>query len=286
MAKPLRKARTTERLFLIALSVVLGLLFTNLYSVLQRDFREVPRRLAEGTIVNLNAPDPGKNLTALLQKGYFFEDPRDISLVTTAVNSGLGMNDALIDNIGELNKSKYNVAASAAATLGGQSFQRRAALSRSLLGFTGPDSNRFNAEVSRPPALPYNNNLSLGAYTIDGIVVGMNGVGAGGVLVRLQLLIPEDSLYTDAVVEVAQVKINETAALRTVFASDTAGQQQLQSLAAYARTDPQGRYSFTGLPKGKAFEILPLQPNFQFGASRGIADLSDNITFNFTARTH
>ena len=66
--------------------MVLGLLFISLYSVLQRDFSEVRQRLEEGTMVNLNDKDPGKSIKNLLQKGYYFDDQKDIELISSILS--------------------------------------------------------------------------------------------------------------------------------------------------------------------------------------------------------
>ncbi|MFD2147066.1 hypothetical protein [Mucilaginibacter antarcticus] len=60
----------------------------------------------------------------------------------------------------------------------------------------------------------------------------------------------------------------------------------LQSLVVFARTDEQGRYTFKNLPADKAFEILPLQPGYQFGFSAGTDKLDEDKTFNFNRTTH
>jgi len=63
-------------------------------------------------------------------------------------------------------------------------------------------------------------------------------------------------------------------------------QRHLQSLVAFVRTDEQGRYDFKNLPAGKAFEILPLQPGYQFGFSAGTDNLDDDKVFNFNRAPH
>ena len=46
--------RKLERLCLLAIAVIMGLLFWKLFSVLQRDFAEANERLQNGTMMNLN----------------------------------------------------------------------------------------------------------------------------------------------------------------------------------------------------------------------------------------
>src|ERR671921_631121 len=100
-------ARATERIFLLIISVVMGLLFYNLYTVLAKDFDEVPRRLRQGTMMNLNQDKPGERIKTLLQKGFYYRDSRDIELISSVVSRAQNVKLEVVDNIGELNKKKY-----------------------------------------------------------------------------------------------------------------------------------------------------------------------------------
>ncbi|HVG13114.1 MAG TPA: hypothetical protein VM843_08920, partial [Flavisolibacter sp.] len=206
-----RKGRMLERLFFALIAIVLGLLFLDLFRVLQKDFKDVPGRLSAGTIVNLNEPDASTLLGRLLEKGYYFEDRRDIAVITSSVAEGLAAREDKIDNIGELNKGIYNVEAEQAYARGGQSFRKRVALSRSLLGFAGADSVRFLSERTAPPVLTATADLASGKGTIGGNVTANSGRAAAGVLVRLQMLIPQDSLYSSEVSEVENIRVQENA---------------------------------------------------------------------------
>src|SRR5438270_5643950 len=140
------KQRNIERIFLLLVSIVLALLFFNLYGVLQKDFEAVPQRLGNGTTMNLNTPTAASKLKALLQNGFYFEDPRDIRLIYSVLNERLHTNSTLLDNIGDLNKQAFAVDAETAFAQGGESFKKRVLLSRALLGFSGSDSARFQQE--------------------------------------------------------------------------------------------------------------------------------------------
>ena len=133
------KSRSLERVFLVLVTVVLGLLFYQLFTVLQKVFAEVPKRLREGTMMNLNDGKPGDRIRTLLEKGYYFQDRQDIELVSNVVAKGLTTNQEVIDNIGELNKDKYSINAEEAALKGGTSYKRRVEVSRSILGFNEDD---------------------------------------------------------------------------------------------------------------------------------------------------
>jgi hypothetical protein len=82
-------SRIKERIGLIGIAVILLLLFNSLFTVLKRDFTEVPSRVAQGTIVNLNDENPGQRLKQMLEKGFYFEDPKDIQLISSIVSQRL-----------------------------------------------------------------------------------------------------------------------------------------------------------------------------------------------------
>ncbi len=140
------KSRVIERVFLLLITLLLSFLFYELFQVLKRDFDEVPKRLAEGTMVNLNVGDAAERLALLLEKGFYFDDKRDIEIIRNSVAQGLLREEGAIDNIGELNKSRYNVDAELVFAQGGSSFKRRATLSRTLIGFSNEDSIRYEKE--------------------------------------------------------------------------------------------------------------------------------------------
>ena len=100
-----------ERIFLLLISALFAFIFFKLYSVLQNDFEEVPERVGDGSMFNLNEPDPGPRMKMLLKKGFYFEDPKDIELISSVIAQRLHPEAATIDNIGELNKRKYDVEA-------------------------------------------------------------------------------------------------------------------------------------------------------------------------------
>ena len=281
-----RITRNKERIFLLANTILLGLLFFTLFNVLQRDFAEVPQRLSNGTMINLKSNDPGGNMQTLLERGYYFDDKRDVELVRSIVAKGLNTEDGTIDNIGELNKQKYNINADEAFARGGESFKKRVEASRSLLGFTGVDAPLFFSERSAPQPLPATVDAALGKHAIKGSVLNREGDPVSGVLVRLQMILPQDSLYSDAVSEVTRLQKEAGKGFNTTYVSDSLNNRQLQSLTAYARTDASGKFAFQNLPGDKAFEVLPLQPGYQFGTSQGVQGLRKNVSFNFYQSPH
>ena len=277
-------SRKKERIFLLLSAVLLGLLFGRLFFVLQQNFTDVNQRLGDGTMVNLNAPNPAQNLRKLLQKGYYFEDEKDIDLIEKTVDSKINTGKKF-DNIGELNKLKYNINADDAFADGGKSFKDRVLVSRTLLGYTGDDSVRFTQEKASPPNLPAATDVGLTGNSISGEVLNKTEPVAG-VLVRLQMIVPQDSIYNDEENDQVKNKVETKEGVKLVYVSDQKGQPHLQSLIAFARTNAQGEFTFKNLPANKAFEVLPLQPGFQFGRSMGTENLDNDESFTFHQSPH
>jgi cell division protein FtsW (lipid II flippase) len=282
--KPLTVSRQKERLFILLIAVLFLFLFFRLFTVLQLRFADVDKRLQDGTMVNLNSNDPAGKIHDLLTKGYYFDDKRDVELITATVGNNIGVGDK-IDNVGELNKRKYYIIADDAFAKGGKSFKSRVTASRSLLGYTGDDSLRFIQERKNPPSLPSVNNLALGSYSISGSIVNEK-LPVPGVLIRLDMILPQDSIYTDELTEDVKPITESGNGIKKVYLPDSVGKHRLQALTAYSRTDAQGNYSFKNLPTGKAFKVLPLQPGYQFGTSQGVENLNEDVSFTFNQSPH
>jgi cell division protein FtsW (lipid II flippase) len=276
--------RNKERLFLVLIFLVLAALFIRLFSVEQRNFTDVDKRLQDGTMVNLNAKNPAKNIRALLEKGYYFEDKRDVDLVESVIANRL-TSGSKFENIGDLNKRKFNVDADSAITQGGKSFQQRVVVSRSQLGYTGDDSLRFIQEKTKPPVLSSSTDVGFTGSSISGKILDQKQPVAG-VLMRLQMILPQDSTYNDEEADQVRRRVEQSAGFKKEYMLDETGKPHLQALTAFARTDEQGAYGFKNLPAGKAFEVLPLQPGYQFGRSAGTESLDDDAVFNFNRAPH
>src|SRR5437868_3484621 len=182
-------SRSAERVFLLLITVVMVALFTKLFMVQRADFAEVPKRMKDGTIMNLNDEKTGEHIKVLLQKGFYFNDPADIEYISKVVAEGRRKEIEQIDNIGELNKNKYSVNTEEANRLGGEVFKKRVKVERSLIGFTDDDSSLFETERRRPMQVSSVNNLAMGNHAINGSILTKYERPVGGVLVRLQVIL-------------------------------------------------------------------------------------------------
>jgi cell division protein FtsW (lipid II flippase) len=245
------EGRKQERLYLGLITVLLIILFVRLFTVLQDRMKDVEGRLADGTVVNLNTPGPGKAVMKVLRRGYYLDDPLDVELIGATISA---QQQNKFSNIGDLNKRKFNIIADEAELKGGASFKKRVAVSRTLLGFTGADEKRLQQERNNPPALPSTLNLAMGDGKISGSVE-KKGNASAGVLVKLSTVLPADSI--DA-----------------------------KSFTAYVRTDADGEYEFSGLPEGKAYEVIPMKPGAEFGSVKGVVELSSYKALNFNEQVH
>ncbi|RVT97361.1 cell cycle protein [Mucilaginibacter limnophilus] len=276
--------RSTERVFVLLVAIILSLFFYRLYTVLQLRFADVDNRLKDGTMINLNDKNPAITIRHLLEKGYYFDDKRDIDLIEATVANAITP-DVKIDNVGELNKRKYYIDADEAFEKGGKSFKARVTASRSLLGYTGDDSLRFVQERKSPPALPSVNDLQMGRHSIAGTILNKE-IPVPGVLIRLELILPQDSIFNDEPVENIKSITKTANGVTTIYLPDSAGIRHLQELTAYARTDEDGNFTFKNLPDNKAFKVLPLQPGYQFGTSQGVQSLDEDVSFTFQQAPH
>ena len=284
--QPRTATRSTERIFLLLVAVIMCVSFYQLHTVLQKDFKDVSGRLANGSIMNLNTDKPGERMRTLLQRGHYFKDPRDANLVANIIDKGLSARSEPIDNIGELNKNNYNIPADMAYANGGQNFRQRVKVSRTLIGFSDADSSLYEQEKRRPIDVPSNNSLSMGSATIDGQILTRDNQPASDVLVRLRMILPEDSVYSNTVDEVENIVTQFKGGVRKVFAIDSLQHRQIMSLTAYCRTDNGGNFSFKELSGNKAYEVLPLQPGYQFGRSKGVTSLENSASFQFVQSPH
>ena len=236
-------------------------------------------------MINLNDEKPGETMKTLLHNGRYFRDEKDIDLISSTFDRARTLDTSAIDNIGDINKKKYSINEDVALSQGGESFKKRVVAERVYLGFTNDDASIFQQQQNSLSSISSINNIVLGRYNISGVIKNKTGI-VPHVIVRAQLILPQDSIYSNKVEEVANMLNENTLTLKKIYAVDSLNNKQLQSLIAYTQTDDNGNFSFNGLPDNKAYEVLPLQPNYTFGRSQGVMQLDENTSFTFHQSPH
>ena len=179
----------------------------------------------------------------------------------------------------------YCISAETVLQQGGESFKKRIKAERIALGISEDDSAVFALQQRNRSAIASVNDLQMGSHSING-TIHESEAAAPGVIVRLELILPEDSLYSNNVEEVDSLKRENKITIRKVYAVDSLRHSQLQSLIAYTQTDINGDFSFKNLPDNKTYQVLPLQLNYAFGLPQGVEKLDKDANFNFNRSPH
>lgn len=280
-----QNGRSTERFLLVLIAAVLGLLFYTLLPVLQADFGNIDQALRQGTVVNLNAPDSPQALARLLTNGYYFDDKHDVAFVQQVFAQARRSDSTVIDNLGALNKKRFWVLADDAFAQGGHSYKKRVALSRQLIGLPHDDSLQLTAVQTTAKPLSAIADAGLQGYALQGAVRREGGEPVTGVLVRLRMVVPEETNDEAAGVEITEGTVTRPG-VSLAYRTKPGGKRSLMGLTAFARTDAQGNVAFTNLPSDRAFEMLPVQPGYEFGPSQGVSALTSAETFTFYQSPH
>ena len=244
-----------ERVLLLGVTTLLLILFGRLYLNLGPRLDQAEQDYAQGRAINLRAGMNPDSLRRILASGNYFTDEKDLDLVTDSLVAEVQEAGAL-DNLGAINKRAFAVVVPTAvqSPVGGEAFQGSVEASRQRLGF---DSTLYQQELNNPPLLPEKLTIGNGPYQIEGkIETAETGRPVAAALVVLQ--------------------VHGTSALE-----DTAREH-----LHYARTDPAGYFSFTGLMPDSGYSVLPLKPGLEFGSRRGTDSLGRSLSFTFKARPH
>ncbi|WP_234736768.1 FtsW/RodA/SpoVE family cell cycle protein [Tellurirhabdus bombi] len=243
--------RREERLFLLGATALLLVLFVRLYVNLAPKLEKAEQEYASGNAINLQAGVRAKALRQLLTTGDYYTDKRDINLVVDSLPAKLEKVGKL-ENLGAINKNSFAIIAPRAwkSPIGGTDFQSRLVISRQRLGF---DQTTYTQELTNAVQFPSTVKAGSGELSLSGKVLQGAEPMAG---VRVQLKQHRPSADTEP------EKLTD------------------------ARTDADGRFSFTGLNRGLAYSVVPLKPGFEFGARRGEAELTASEEYTFKAQPH
>ncbi|GAB4043066.1 FtsW/RodA/SpoVE family cell cycle protein [Spirosoma litoris] len=241
------------RLYLIGASVMLLALFARLYMNLFPGLSKAKEAFASGQALLLDEKLKSTSVQRLLNSGNYYSDPKDIAFVADSLAAKLRQNGSL-DNLGAINKRQFSVLAPVAwrSRIGGVDFQSRLQASRQQMGF---DSVLYVRERNNPKTYPTAVNLGAESESISGEVL-RDEQPMSNVLVQLKRH------------------------------PATAQPDTLPDRVAYARTDADGKFSFTGLTEGAGYSVVPLKPGFEFGSRRGVSRLMSHQDYTFSARPH
>ena len=221
----------------------------NLYPALN----QAKEALANEQALTLESGLKSASIQRILNTGNYYSDPKDRVLIADSLAAKLRKNGSP-DNLGALNKRLFSIQAPMAwrSRIGGIDFQSRLQVSRQQMGF---DSVLYVRELNNPKSYPVTANAGNGTESISGRVMG------------------DQVPMTDVLV---QLKRHPA----------TAQPDTLPDRFSYARTDTDGKFSFTGLTEGSGYSVVPLKPGFEFGSRRGTSHLTTDQSYTFTARRH
>lgn len=239
-------------LLLVAASLMLLLLFVQLYTATSPEPERAAGALREQRAVKLEAGMDAAILKKIISDANYYTDRRDIDLLADSLTAKLSLRKNL-DNLGSLNKASFAVMAplSWTSTIGGIDFQDRLTASRQRLGF---DSVLYAQELTHPVNYPSIVHAANGEMQMGGKVL-LDDKPMAGVLVLLRQHIAADDDSTEGI-------------------------------SAYARTGNNGEFSFTGLLRDSAYSVLPMKPGFEFGSTRGTNRLTGKTDYAFVAKPH
>lgn len=249
----IKQSRGNNFLLLFLCSCITILLFVRLYTNLQPYLAHTEQQYQSGKAMNLQGGIDPTILRSILVNGNYYSDKRDIDLVTDSLPDKL-IRVGQLSNLGSLNKQAFFINAPVGwkTRMGGIDFEDRYHASLLQLGF---DSLKYTEELLTPKPYPSTKMEGNGSSTVSG-VVSIEGNGVASVLVQLKRHIA--SLQEDTATE----------------------------MLSYARTDGQGRFSFTGLTKDSSYSVIPLKPGYEFGARQGTAQLGTTASYSFNGRPH
>ncbi|GAB4025970.1 hypothetical protein GCM10028809_08590 [Spirosoma gilvum] len=238
---------------MLGASVILLLLFGRLYMNLLPALSQAKKALSSGQALTLELRLKSSSVQRLFNLGNYYSDPKDRAFVADSLVAKLRQSGSP-ENLGALNKRQFSVVAPVAwrSRLGGTDFQSRLQVSRQQMGF---DSILYVHELASPKSYPATVSAGNGTASIAGRVTH------------------DEQPMTDVLV---QLKRHPA----------TAQPDTLPDRFTYARTDAEGRFSFTGLAEGSGYSVVPLKPGFEFGSRRGTSHLTSDQNYTFTARRH
>jgi cell division protein FtsW (lipid II flippase)/cell division protein FtsI/penicillin-binding protein 2 len=254
--------RTTAKegwLLLTGAALILLFFFFKLFNTLSPQLEKADTALLQGRALKLEGVINKDVLKKIISDGSYYTDKRDVDLLADSLSSIL-LTEGTLSNLGSLNKSAYAITAPVAwkTTMGGVDLQDRLRASRQRLGF---DSALYAQELNSPANIPAEIRVSTGEAEMKGRVL-LQGKPMNGVLVQLRQHLPFE--------ELAEELENDS----------------VTDVIAYARTNNNGEFSFSGLVRDSGYSVLPMKPGFEFGTRQGSSRLGKKASYTFAAKPH
>lgn len=259
--KEKRYSRKSERLLLLIVTAILAVMVSQYYFNIQKDLKNVENGYKQGKNINLSAPVQADALKKILADGEYFTDADYVNFVTKNLVQKINAHGTL-PNLGALNKKDCMIDASLFTTTKSESGELRFINSLAHLGM---DSALYRQEKKSP--VSYQSVVPVQSLK--------TGIGISG-----KLLSEEADFSKEGIL----IKLSEVFS-ESYFDSLPPSEKPVQT-EFYARTDKYGSYSFLNLKEKSNYSVLPIKPGFEFGVSKGTAEITSNQKFDFVAKPH
>lgn len=269
-------SRKTERVLLLAVSLVLALLFFRLHANYVDYFTAFQQSAPEKTSLTLSKGFDEQQLRNLLRNGNYFKDEADINFIAASIKDGVERGDGL-ENLGALNKRAFFVPAPAANAQGGEYFKKRFTASLRLLHY----DKTIEALYAARPA-PVAKTKAGGGFVIKACVKDANREPVAGVLVKLK---QHFETANEPVTGRLDTMPTPGGGWKVYLDVADNREQQLMEEVRFAFTDAKGIAEFSQLAQG-AYSLVPVRKGFEYGSLQGTSLLDDDAVYDFVQREH
>lgn len=261
--------RQTERISLLAVSVVLIVAFLILFNNRKDLFQEVEQGYKDNSVALIRKGVDKEKLATLLLVRNYISDALDAQVIAEQLELKLDQGAAL-PNLGALNLDRFRVEASLLDSMGGAGLKNRVWASQQALLYT-PLIEQMYQQVLPPNQC----RVGMGTLQITVKVVDKEQNNQEGVIVRLEKHLIEEEGY-----------IPETEASDEEIVGSVSVEKQEKLF--YATTNQYGEAVFTHLESDFYYSVLPVRKWYEYGSSKGTVRgaLVKDETYRFTAVPH
>ncbi|MHB9055391.1 MAG: FtsW/RodA/SpoVE family cell cycle protein [Paludibacteraceae bacterium] len=268
------QGRTREFILMAAVSGILVLLALAYFVNIEPGLKEAETGYSSGTIINLDGNFKPDKLKELLSKGDYFADTQYENFVAWQLKDKVNTANGSVSNLGELNKSAFQVNAVKMDESGGELGKSRYLFSATELGYDElPPAEAIKNLTSNKQVSEQRSRIK-----IYGKVKTVDKKPVSGVVVKLTEELPQtvkdsilDSFIKNARIDqLIDVDLDKVVKLKNY----------------YTKTDAKGKFSFTNIVRGKNYSVIPVQKGKEYGILPGQAQIRKSSKFNFTEKEH